>query len=238
MIPSLFFVVLPFNNDQYYYSPNNFADFPQKQRIPRPSSDNQAIIPAWEGRNRRRGWKYGESEGQSLQRDTRLRAPRKRVIQILYSIMQINMRRIKLSLEFVGRWGKRRMEERDRSRERFLCFFGNKSLPAPIYLFLSLISSLEFNLLRFPSVLWLADAVTSGDMPLFHKGEGVCKGGNVGSLRHVVHMSSGNGKYCVGNVARRVSNFATFIALASLSLSLFLSLSLVWSFRMTIGTST
>lgn len=38
-----------------------------------------------------------------LRRDTRLRAPRKRVIQILYSIMQINMRRIKLSLEFVGR---------------------------------------------------------------------------------------------------------------------------------------
>lgn len=135
------FAILPSNNNQYYYSPYNFADFPRKQRIPRSSSGNQTVIPAWEGGNRRRGWKYGESEGQSLQQDTRLHAPRKRIIQILYSIMQINMRRIKLSLEFVGRWGKRRGT--DRSRGWFLCFFGNKSLPAPIYLFLSLISSLE-----------------------------------------------------------------------------------------------
>lgn len=112
----------------------------------------------------------------------------------------------------------------DRSGERFLCFFGNKSLPAPIYLFLSLVSSLESDPLRYPSVLWLTDAVTSGDMPLFRKGVGVWKGGNVGSLRHVVHMSSGNGKYCVGNVARRISNFATFIVLLQASLSLFLSL--------------
>jgi len=123
------------------------------------------------------------------------------------------MRRIKLSLEFVVERGG------DRSGERFLCFFGNKSLPAPIYLFLSLVFSLESDPLRYPFVLWLTDAVTSGDMPLFHKGVGVCKGGNVGSLRHVVHMSSGNEKYCVWNVTRRVSNFATFIAPLSITIS-------------------
>lgn len=120
-----------------------------------------------------RGWKYDESEGQLLRRDIRLRALQKRVIQILYSIMQINMRCIKLSLEFVGWW---RKKEGDRSGERFLCFFGNKSLPAPIYLFLSLVSSLESESLHPRSVLWLTDAVTSGDMPLFQKDRNMKRG--------------------------------------------------------------
>lgn len=126
------------------------------------------------------------------------------------------MRRIKLSLEFVGWWGRRRGTDRSGGT---IFMFLRKQKSAGANLSLSLLNLLPW-ILRYPSVLWLTDAVTSGDMPLFRKGVGVWKGGNVGSLRHVVHMSSGNEKYCVGNVARRVSNFATFIALLQASLSL------------------
>lgn len=84
-----------------------------------------------------RDWKYGTSKELFLQRDTRLRTPRKRIIQILYSIMQINVRRIKLSLAFEWQRDGVKRGARGRSKERFLCFSGNKSLPAPIYPILS-----------------------------------------------------------------------------------------------------
>lgn len=86
--------------------------------------------------------------------------------------------------------------------------------------FSSLLFPLESDLLP-PPILWLA-AVTSDDMLLFRKrgrreyAKGVKGGGELVLFDTVVHMSSGNGKYCVGNVARHVSNFATSVPLLSI----------------------
>lgn len=87
----------------------------------------------------------GQREGAVDSRDGRGREDA--LFRFFYSIMQINVRHIKLSMG--GGEGTTATQEK-----RFLCFFGNKSLPAPIFLFFPP-GSLSTALL-FPFVAWFA----------------------------------------------------------------------------------
>lgn len=141
------------------------------------------------------------SEGRSSRRDTRFCAPRKHVIQILYSIMQINVRRIKLSLRFVQTVEK----EKESSAWRETDFY--VSSETKVYRGANLYLSFSLFLLVAPSNsiprlfahgrrnFWRHASCFTREK--YANGEVT----SVGSLRHVVHMSSGNGKYCAGGVA-------------------------------------
>lgn len=125
--------------------------------------------------------------------------------------MQINVSRVKLSSEFV-----RTVRKRGRPGEAGGAIF--MFLRKQVYRHQSISfrpSSLSLNLI--PRSLSSSRSLARERRNFWRNAPvpqwGYAKGGNAGSLRHVVHMSPGNEKYCDRSVARRVSNFETSGAL-------------------------
>jgi hypothetical protein len=90
--------------------------------------------------------------------------------------------------------------------ERFLCFFGNKSLLGADLSSSPSSKAPSESPTRSTPVPWLMDNVTSGDVPS-HRGCSEIRAqgkGSASSLRHIVHMSPRNGKYCAGRTLRGV----------------------------------
>lgn len=147
---------------------------------------------------------FPDPRGWLWPRDRRLREDA--LFRFLYSIMQINVRHIKLSARWSGAAGYRR----SLGRNDFYASSGNESLPAPIFLptWSSNSTGLLFHFVHVARSLrerrnfWRGASVTVGGE--MKKGFTVVYGD---SPRHVVHMSSRDGKYCARELPRRNFTF-------------------------------